>query len=158
MKISFIPFLACLFLITTGLVSCSKNSSSSTAVSNMTLITQSAWVYDTAGIGEDSSGVISSALPVALPECQKEDTFYFYTNGTGSENAGPMKCDSAGPESTPFNWSFNASQNVISTTDTLFSGFSGNISITSLTETQLHLLTVVLVDNIPFTVDIYLKH
>ena len=160
MKFSLISSLSCLFLISMLLVNCSKKTNSSQASNvNMTLLTSAAWTYDTAGIGDDSSGTIVTGLPPGvLQQCQKEDTLYFYNNGTGAENAGPLKCDSTSPESTPFTWSFNTSQNAIISSDSLFAGFGGSITITSLTSTQLHLLKVVTVQTIPFIVDIYLKH
>ena len=157
MRISLISFMFCLFLLSLFLINCSKKSSS--GVSNTTLITKEAWIYDTAGIGIDSSGTIVSPIPPGvLQACEKEDTLYFYANETGAENAGPIKCDSTSPQSTPFTWSFNSSQNAIISSDSLFSGFGGSISITSLTTTQLHLLKVITVQTIPFIVDIYLKH
>lgn len=157
MKIPFFRMLLFLFLISLFFVNCGKKSSSQ--VSNMALITQSGWFYDTAGIGDDSSGVIVTAPPPGLiQQCEKEDTFYFYSNNTGAENAGPIKCDSAGPASTPFTWNFNSSQNAIISSDSLFSGVGGSITITSLTTTQLHLLKVITVQQIPIIVDIYLKH
>jgi hypothetical protein len=160
MKFSFIGFLACLFLISVLMVSCSKKTNSSQGSNmNMTLLTSAAWTYDTAGIGDDSSGTIVTGLPPGiLQQCQKEDTLYFYNNGTGAENSGPLKCDSTSPESTPFTWSFNNSETAITSSDSLFAGFGGSITITSLTSTQLHLLKVVTVQTIPFIVDIYLKH
>ena len=142
---------------------CSKSSSSgnnnNNQTSNMTYLTQAAWVYDTAGVGSDNSGNIVLSLPAGtIKDCQKEDTLYFYSDGTGSENSGPLKCDTTAANKVPFTWSFNAGQNMITSSDSLFSGFGGAITITALNATQLHLLKTVTVSNVPVIVDLYLKH
>jgi|HubBroStandDraft_2_1064218.scaffolds.fasta_scaffold886970_1 hypothetical protein len=157
MKITFFSLLVLGFLCALVFVDCNKKNNP--PKSNMTLITQAAWKYDTAGIGDDSSGVIVSPPPPGLVKaCEKDNIFYFNADGTGSEDEGPTKCDSTSPQTVAFTWSFNASQNAINSSDSLFAGIGGSITITSLTETQLHLSKVVTVQNIPFIVEIYLKH
>jgi hypothetical protein len=156
-----------LFLIPALLVymstGCSKGSSSNNnnppMDANMTLITQAAWIYDTAGVGSDNSGTIVYPIPAGvIKDCQKEDTLYFKSNGTGVEDQGPLKCDTTNTSPIPFTWSFNTGENMITSSDSLFSGFGGSITITSLTSTQLHLLKQVTVSNVPVIVDLYLKH
>jgi hypothetical protein len=157
MKAPFIYFLGFLSAYSILAGSCKKNSTS--PPSNMTLITQSAWKYDTAGVGSDNSGTIAFALPQGtIKDCERDNILYFKSDGTGSQDEGPTKCDSASPQTVPFTWSFNANQTAITSSDSLFSSFSGSITITSLTQTQLHLMKTVTVQSIPVIVDIYLKH
>src|SRR6516225_1686684 len=157
-----------IFLMTTVSIiyvstGCSKGNSygsgNNNMDANMTNITKAAWIYDTAGVGTDNSGTIAFALPAGvLKDCQKEDTLYFKSDGTGTENQGPMKCDTTKTKPINFNWSFTANETMITSSDSLFSGFGGNITITSLTTTQLHLLKQVTVSGVPVIVDLYLKH
>jgi Lipocalin-like domain len=157
MKISFFSLLSLGVLCALVFVNCNKKNNPQ--VSNMTLITQAAWKYDTAGIGDDSSGVIVAPPPPGVvKDCEKDNIFYFNTNGTGTEDEGATKCDSTSPQTVAFTWSFNGNQNAINSSDSLFAGIGGSISITSLTATQLHLSKVISVQNIPFIVEIYLKH
>jgi hypothetical protein len=150
----FLSFLSACFILAG---SCKKNSTS--PPSNMTLMTQASWKYDTAGVGSDNSGTIAFALPQGtIKDCEKDNILNFKSDGTGSQDEGPTKCDSASPQTVPFTWSFNANQTAITSSDSLFSGFSGSITITSLTQTQLHLLKTVTIQSIPVIVDIYLKH
>jgi hypothetical protein len=155
------------FLATAALlivvIGCSKNSSYGSnnqgPDANTTLITQAAWIYDTSGIGANTSGAISFALPPGvLKPCEKDDTLYFKSDGTGTENPGPLACDTTAPKIVHFNWSFTANETAITSSDSLFSGFGGTITITSLTQTQLHLLKQVTVSGLPVILDIYLKH
>lgn len=147
----------CLSFFFLVFIACSKKSS--TQKSNMELITQTSWKYDTAGIGADSSGTIITALPSGvLKACQTDNIITFKSDGTGTEDEGPTKCDSASPQTVAFNWSFNANQTAIISSDSLFAGFGGTITITSLTETQLHLLKTVTVQSFPVILDLYLKH
>lgn len=158
MKIS-ISFLSCLFLFSMLCLDCNKKNTGSTQNMNMTLMTQASWKYDTAGIGNDSSGVIVTALPTGvLKDCEKDNIFTFHSDSTGIDDEGATKCDSTSPQTTPFTWTFNANQKAIVSSDSLFSGFGGYITITVLTSTQLHLMKDVTVQGIPFIVDIYLKH
>lgn len=159
-KAIFLLSASALLLIVLG---CSKGSSNYNNTqgqdANMTNITKAAWIYDTAGIGSDNSGTISFALPAGvLKDCEKQDTLYFKSNGTGTENSGPVPCDSTAPKVVPFTWTFNSGENMINSSDSLFTGFGGSITITSLTATQLHLLKQVKVSGLPVILDLYLKH
>jgi hypothetical protein len=125
----------------------------------MQLITQASWKYDTAGIGADNSGTIVTSLPPGIiKDCQKDNTITFMSNGTGTEDEGPTKCDSASPQTTNFTWSFAANQTEIVSTDSLFVAIGDTLTITSLTTTQLHLLRQLVIQNIPVILDLYLKH
>src|SRR5215469_9127702 len=109
---------------------CSKNSSygnNQGQDANMTNITKAAWIYDTAGVGADNSGAISFALPAGvLKPCQLDDTLYFKSDGTGTENSGPIACTPPSPKIVNFTWSFNSNETMINSSDSLFSGFGGS--------------------------------
>ncbi|HTQ26489.1 MAG TPA: hypothetical protein VMI35_00100 [Puia sp.] len=163
-KTFFIVFLlpASILYMTTG---CSKSGSSNNGNNNnedanMKLITAGPWIYDTAGVGADNSGTIVYALPPGtIKDCQKEDTLYFKSDGTGTEVQGPLKCDTSNTKPVTFTWAFNSQENMLTSSDTLFASFGGSITITSLTSTQLHLLTQVTVSgNLTVPVNLYLKH
>jgi hypothetical protein len=143
---------------------CSKGSSygsnGNNMDANMTNITKAAWIYDTAGIGTDNSGTIALALPPnTIKDCQKEDTIYFKSDGTGTQAQGPLKCDTSNTKPVNFTWTFTNNETMLNSSDSLFSGFGGSITITSLTSTQLHLLKQVTVPSVgPVILDLYLKH
>ncbi len=145
--------------IMTGCGKSNSTSNSSNDTTNTTYLTQQAWIYDTAGLGTPNSDVIAAALPAnQISPCQTDDTVYFNSNGTGSENQGPIACTPPVAQSTAFQWSFNAQQNMITSTDSLFTGFGGAITITALNSTQLHLQKTLSVGGFPVTIEIYLKH
>jgi hypothetical protein len=157
------PLLPSAILLFFLVAACGKSNSSGSGQNNTdantTLLTQQAWVYDTAGIGIDNSGTIVLGLPPnLLSPCQTDDTLYFKANGTGTENQGPIACNPPTAQSISFQWSFNAQENMITSSDSLFTGFGGSITITSLTATQLHLLKTVQESGSSYIVDLYLKH
>ena len=140
--------------------SCSKKSSSSSTGDTKTqLITASAWKYDTAGIDLNGDGLIDEPLPGGvIPSCIADNTLTFNTDSTGVENEGAIKCDTSAPETSNFTWAFNSSQSSIVLPDSVFGSFSGTITITSLTATQLHLEQAVTDSGFTVNVAVYLKH
>ena len=139
-------------------ISCKKNDTTQQP-NNMSLITQASWKYDTAGVGADSSGTIVFALPPGtIKDCQRDNILTFKSDSTGTNDEGPTKCNQASPQTVPFTWSFSANQKALFSTDSLFSGVGGSFAITSLTQTQLHLLKTVTVQNTPVILNVYLKH
>ena len=140
--------------------SCSKKSSSSSNTqTRMQLLTSAAWKYDTAGIDLNGDGLIDEGLPAGtIPSCLTDNTITFNSDSTGVENEGPTKCDSASPQTSNFTWAFNSSQTSIVLPDSLFGVFTGTITITSLTATQLHLEQAVTDSGFTVNVAVYLKH
>jgi hypothetical protein len=125
----------------------------------MQLITASAWKYDTAGIDLNGDGLIDEALPGGvIPACITDNTLTFNSDSTGIENEGAIKCDSASPQTSNFTWAFNSNQTSIVLPDSLFGTFTGTITITSLTATQLHLEQAVTDSGFTVNVAVYLKH
>jgi hypothetical protein len=135
------------------------NKKSNAAETKTQLITASPWVYDTAGIDLAGNGTIDEALPdTTIPVCVKDNTLTFTSDSTGVETQGAVRCDSTGPLTSDFTWSFNAAQTQINFPDSVFGSFGGTVSITSLTATQLHLEKAVTESGITVNIAIYLKH
>jgi len=139
--------------------SCGKSSSATPKETNMQLITSATWIYDTAGIDANNSGTITTAIPSGIIKpCDTDNTLTFYTNGTGVENDGLVKCSASTPQTTSFTWTFNSGQTQINIPDTLFNVITGAVNIISLTSTQLHLEKQVTYNGLPFLVAVYMKH
>ena len=113
----------CVFaLLSILLFACKKSSDSNnnTPKSKTDLITASLWRFDNAKVaGVDISG--------SFDDCLKDNTVTFVSNGTGTIDEGPTKCDAADPQTTSFNWSFENNESSIHTTTPLFPG-AGDLS------------------------------
>ena len=85
-----------------GMTSCKKDSSVNK--SNVELLSQKAWVYEAQGLDENNNGVIDGSESDML-SCQSDDSFTFYSNGSGVYSSGSVKC---GPDdvNANFNWEF----------------------------------------------------
>jgi hypothetical protein len=153
-----------LFILTIRLVlfcliinSCSK--SNSVQKTKMQLLTQSTWKYDTAGVDLNGDGTIDAAFPAGyLQDCEKDNLLTFNNDSTGTVDEGATKCNSADPQTVDFTWSFNTAQTDITSSTAIFNGVGGDITITSLTATQLHLEKAVTTSGVTVNVAIYLKH
>ncbi|MBS1920258.1 MAG: lipocalin family protein [Bacteroidetes bacterium] len=119
------------FLLATMFQACKKSSSSSTPSKTKTdLLTQASWKFSTATVG----GADVSSL---LQSCQKDNILTFQSNGNGSLDEGPTKCNSGDPQTNPFTWTFQSSETMIHVSAVLFTGGSSDFTLVSLTETQL---------------------
>jgi hypothetical protein len=159
MKSYFIYILSAI-VITGVLLGCSKNNAGGTTPKTKTeLLTQSSWKYDTAGIDANNDGIIDAALPAGyIKDCDRDNVLTFKNDSTGTVDEGPSKCDTASPQTTSFNWSFNSTQTVITSTSQLFSGIGGDFTVHSLSETEFHLGKTVTVSGISINLALYLKH
>lgn len=107
---------------------CKKSSSSSK--SKTELITQTTWKFSAATAnGNDASNYIDA--------CQKDNIYTFVSTGTGNVDEGATKCDPGDPQTIPFNWNFASNETVLHLSTTFFSGAANDLTITTLTETQL---------------------
>jgi len=142
--------------------SCQKEGSSSTpAKTKSELVTSSAWKYNDAKIDSDNNGTGDLALPAGLVEaCQTDNTLTFTTNGNGTVDEGPTKCDAADPQTIPFTWNFASGETVINFSSAVFAGVGGDFKIISLTSTELILSKQLTVPPIPLplTVIVTFKH
>jgi hypothetical protein len=118
---------------------CQKDDSSgSTPKTKTELITSSSWKYNDAKIDADNNGTGDQPIPAGFVEaCQLDNTITFTSNGSGSIDEGPTKCDAADPQSLPFTWSFTSNETIINFSSAVFAGIGGDFKIVSLTETEL---------------------
>lgn len=133
--------LSLLSLLSTLLIlgSCQKDDSTNTTTKTKTeLITLKAWKYNDAKIDADNNGTGDQAIPAGVIEpCQTDNAITFTTNGSGTVDEGPTKCDATDPQSIPFTWSFTNNETTLNFSSPLFAGFGGDFKIISLTETEL---------------------
>ena len=143
------------------LASLSNNCKKSSSTSNTTLITTSAWIYDTGGIDADNNGTIDSPFPPGfLQTCETDNLISFKTDGTGIIDEGATKCNPASSQDTSFTWTFKNNGTVLNIPDSIY-GVSGDLKINTLTSTKLELEKQVQITS-PITTTVYaiidLKH
>ena len=109
---------------------CKKHKDSTTQKTKTELITQSSWKFDNAKVGGND---VSSFLQT----CQKDNILFFSADGTGTVDEGATKCNSGDPQINPFTWSFLSNETMLHVSGTFFSGGSGDITLITLSETQL---------------------
>lgn len=153
MKLSAILFFVVAAVVGTA---CSKDSG---GASNTDLITSAAWKYDTAGIDVNSDGFIDTGVPPGyLNNCDKDNVLTFKSDGTGTVDEGPSKCDPANPQTAAFTWAFTGSQTINFPT-AILTGISGDVTLLKLTSTELHLSKSVSIGGpVPVNVVVHLKH
>lgn len=100
--------------------SCQKSgeNSSNSSKSKTQLLTQKNWkiVAHTVNPAVDLNGdgtADSDVFATVYEACNKDDIYSFETNGTGTVDEGPTKCDDTDPQSTPIQWLFKSSETVI---------------------------------------------
>jgi hypothetical protein len=118
---------------------------------NTELLTQSSWKFDNARV----NGADVSAF---LQACQKDNTLLFVSNGTGTVDEGPTKCNSGDPQTTPFTWGFLSNETVLHISTILFTGGSSDFNIVALSETQLVLSQNITVSGSPQNAVVTFKH
>ena len=140
--------------------SCSKGDDDDGEPTPTQLLTTVPWKYDNAGIDANGDGTIDTALPDGtIEDCDKDNTYTFQPDGTGTMDEGATKCDPSNPQSIPFQYSLNSNASVINFPDTVITGISGDVAIKKLTATQLVLSKSIEIGiPIPVTVVVELKH
>jgi hypothetical protein len=112
-------------------VSCNKDDDPAPAPKTKTqLITQSTWKFSAATVG----GIDVSSI---LQPCQKDNIITFASNGSGTLDEGPLKCNVADLQLNPFTWSFQSGETQLFISATLFAGGSTLFNLVTLSETQL---------------------
>lgn len=124
---------AALFLVVAW--GCKKNEIDAEPT-NTDVITKSAWKYDDAGLDIDKNGSIELSLSSQIPDCVKDNTLTFSSNGTGSINEGVNVCEGAS-QSTNITWSFAGNENVLRLDGGSIGGLNGMLNIIALTQTSL---------------------
>ncbi len=151
-------FVAAIFLLINA---CSKsNSNASTPPTKMQLLTQTSWKFDTAGLDNNNDGLIDAPFPTGygISSCESDNILTLKADGTGTVDEGATKCNVNDPQTTAFTWSLDSAQTAIVLSDTIFSVISGNVNITSINATSLHLEKAVPVGPISVNVAFYMKH
>lgn len=147
-------------LLTIG--SCQKDDSSSTPPKTKSeIIASSSWKYNDAKIDSDGNGTGDVVLPAGVVEaCQTDNTILFTTNGSGTVDEGPTKCDPVDPQTLPFTWSFTSNETIINFSSIIFAGVGGDFKIISLTETELILSKQLTIPGfpLPLTIVVSFRH
>jgi len=141
--------------------SCSKDESTPapTPKTKTQLIAAGAWKLDVAGLDLDGNGTIDSDLPPGtLEDCDKDNIYTFREDKTGTADEGTLKCDASAPQSVDFTWQFSGTnEDTISFSDTVFSGFQGDLTIKTLDEKSFVLSKDVTVPGLPASVTVIVK-
>ena len=119
--------LAVLFLGTFS--ACKKDSNKDKPKTNTDLITQASWKFSSAsasGFGDVSS---------QIPDCYKDNTYTFVSDGSGSINESTNICSPS--TAGAFTWNFTNSEMGLHISTTLFPNGASDFAIISLTETNL---------------------
>jgi len=125
-KIIFISLLSCSLLFI--MVSCQKDSDKPKTKTE--LLTMASWKFSSAtALGIDVSA--------ALQSCQKDNIYTFATGGTGTADEGATKCNAGDAQSAPFTWSWQSNETILQISAAFFTGMSGDVTLISLTETEL---------------------
>lgn len=115
--------------------SCSKKSS---GPSKSELLVSASWKFNSTGLDVNKDGFVDTDLPAGyLNNCDLDNILTFAADGTGTVDEGALKCDPGNPQTTPFTWTFNASQTVINFPSAVFNGITGDVTIQKLTATEL---------------------
>ena len=79
------------------------------------LLCASAWKYFSATItpGIEINGVMTNNLFEGADPCDLDDLEIYKSDGTGSFDDGPTKCDPSDPQSDPFTWKFNTTETTL---------------------------------------------
>lgn len=153
-------------LITLTFFGCQKESSndddSKSPAKRMELITKAPWIYHQAGIDANGDNVGETPIPTGfLDDCALDNIVTLNTDGTGTVDEGPTKCDAGDPQSFPLSWEFKENATVVNIPDGAFGALSGDATILELTETTLKLKkSISITIPIPSTVTVIvdLKH
>lgn len=126
-SLALLLLLPVIFFIT----SCEKEKDNNPTPKTKTeLLTTGTWKFSSA----TSSGIDVSA---ALQSCQKDNIYQFNTGGTGSIDEGATKCNSGDPQTSALTWAWLSNETKLQLSAPLFSGTSGDVTLVSLTETEL---------------------
>lgn len=107
---------ATLMTLTFVWAACSKNNSNkNNSNSQITLMTQAVWKYDTSGIDLNKDGQID--LPDTLASCFKDNTYQFKTDSTVQVDEGATKCDGSAPQAATYTWTISKDNPPVIKTD-----------------------------------------
>ncbi|MDP4150395.1 MAG: lipocalin family protein [Bacteroidota bacterium] len=101
-------------VLSLAFVACSKSSSSTGGNTNADSvnISKAAWKLSTSGFNL-SGGATVTIVDTSVKPCQKDNTYSFNANGSGTMDEGATKCNVSDPQTQPFTWSFSARDTVL---------------------------------------------
>jgi hypothetical protein len=102
--------------------------------------------------------VAGTDISALLDACDKDNTVTFVSNGTGTADEGPTKCNSADPQTVSFTWTFGNNETTLQASAPLFPGGNGAFTIVTLTDTQLIVSQDITVSGITQNAVITMKH
>jgi hypothetical protein len=139
---------------------CKKNDSSASSggTTKTTLITQQSWVFNNAGLDPDKDGSINTDVSGFVTPCLKDNTVNFESNGSGTSDEGPTKCNVGDLQSIPFSWDFANNETEININGNAVAGKGGRYKIISLTNTNLSLSKDTVYMSLSTTFIVNLKH
>jgi len=126
---------ASLFLVVAA-VSCKKDDDND-ELTTFQLITSATWSIDSVGWDMDNNGQIDGAAPVQA--CDVDNTITFSSDSTGVVDEGATKCNTANPQTVPFEWTLNDSTKVLFMTGNIPSLLSGEVRLVNVTNDNLTL-------------------
>ena len=137
-----------------------KDSDSPGGPNKTTLLTQSSWQFNNAGIDPNKDGTIDTDISGFISACLKDNTVSFSsTNNSGTMDEGASKCNTSDPQSVPFTWAFTDNETKISITGNVIAGQGGSYKINSLTSTSFSLSKDTLISGFgQTTIVVNLKH
>ena len=118
---------------------CKKKDSDSSGSNKTTLLTQSSWKFDNAGLDPDKNGTIDFDLSSQFGPCLTDNTISFSTNGSGVVDESATKCNSSDPQTLAFTWNFASNETLININGSAIAGKGGQYKIVALSNTQLSL-------------------
>lgn len=123
-----------------ALIACQKDTNATPAPTKTEYLTASAWVHESSGIDLDKNGTIDFPFTNAvLPDCLFDNKLTFKKDYTAVADEGATKCNPADPQTSTFTWSFGSNETSLNISSPVFSIFSGNLKIVTLTDTKLTL-------------------
>jgi hypothetical protein len=124
----------------------------------MELITAAPWKLDAAYFDGNDDGNPDLPLPPGTIEsCDADNIVTLRTDGTGTVDEGPTKCDAGDPQSFEIVWEFTDSEKSINIPGAGIAGLSGEAKILQLTSSKLR-LSKTITDPMPATIIVDLKH
>jgi hypothetical protein len=131
------------------------------AVTAATLLSYKAWLYDTSGVDNNKDNVIDLGDPGSGPTsaiklCQRDDSYTFLADSTGTMDGGTNKCTMGEAQTTPFTWFL--SKDTTTLTATFNTVLNGGVTILKLDSTQLSVYKDTTVFGTPIRYIIKLKH
>jgi hypothetical protein len=148
-----------LFLCVVSLSACKKDSDDEK--SNTEKLTVSAWKYEKAEVDLDKDGDGDTPIPDSeIEACERDNIIVFKADGTGTIDEGPSKCNTSDPQSMGFTWTFKDGEKIINFPTAIVAGVDGDVTVKSITETNMVLAKTIIYPGVPLPVNVILtlKH